>query len=532
MIEIPRTIRFSRKDIANYSYFHSELTKDIISSNKELANKIVQNDDWNTAKTIAGIRDAADEISKYQIEAAENITKSIASNTDRNIANRDHNTDKNIENRDYNTDKIINSLDELKGVFDWKLSELIWVQEKQIGYLQAILATLVSPRLTRANELREDGLRKYNNGWIDEAIEDLDKAKQENVTDFIVHQSLGNIYLFQKKNPQKALECYRDAAKYSIESSYYNSYALLHVGAANYFLENFEAAYAAAKEAIEKSPKLVEAYYQLARYCSKLGRYEEALNNLKLVIEADRKYCAKILLEKDFEPMIKQIRDLFENLTNEKQAKAKEEIDKAHNLLSEFNSVTPLDTPKEILNEAENLKRKSTYIDCRDAIYKTYIAEKIAVDNLIQFLSDQELQLKRALNEKKNAVNHQSRQNFEKYTKNHTKTVLASLILAGVSYFYLRIYIDSTLGWVWTVVGLIFPVLYVFDIIRHSFDVRKEAQSNTKINDELEILAEKLNQNASILSRIKIAKQKLSLDELFMGLKNTDYEGFLVKKYG
>jgi tetratricopeptide (TPR) repeat protein len=520
--EIPRTIRFSKKDIANYSSFHKELAENVMLSNKEIAEKLARNNDWNTAKEIAGFRDVAEEFSKHQIEAADKIAETITSNTDRNIANRDYNTERNMANRDYNTDRVIGALDELKGVFDWKLSELIWIQEKQTSYLQNILKALETPRLTRANELREDGLKKYNNGWIEEAIEDFNQAKEINTTDFIVHQSLGNIYLFQMKDPERALKCYKDASKYSIEFPYYNSYALLHVGLSNYFLKNYVEAYAATKEAIEKTPNLIEAYYQNARYCSKLGKDDEAISNLRIAIETDREYLAKVLLEDDFEPMMGKIKDFFGDLLAETRLKAEKELDQANKLISEFGSIGDLDLPRKKLIEAEELKRKGSYIDYRDTIYKAYAAEKMAIDSLVQYLSNQKTEFN---------------EDYKKVKSDLGKLSYSgsgyALIGAVVAYYFIatdgwrdsdflsNISLDGNLGYV----ALLFPILYIISIAIYNIN-------KMVINGKTNKVSTELKQNENLLLRVNTLKKNLKLDEIFSGYKNEEYNSFLIKKYG
>jgi len=212
MTEIPRPIRFSKKDKLDYSDFHSKQT-----------NKIISNQDFNTARELIGIENAADEISATQIEAATIIAEAIEESINRFV--HSHNK---------NTDRIINSLEDLKAAFDWKLSDMIWILEQQRDYFKGILEVLKTPRLTQANELRDNALKYYKNNWIEEAINDFTEAKKLNPTDFIIHQSLGNIYLFQKKDPKIALESYKNAAKYAIDYPYYISYALLHVGLTNY----------------------------------------------------------------------------------------------------------------------------------------------------------------------------------------------------------------------------------------------------------------------------------------------------------
>ena len=208
MARIHRSVRFANKDKIDYAEFHSKQTE-----------KITSNQDFNTARELVGIDDAAQKICEAQIEAANMVTGAIYDST--NMI---------INNQNVNTDRVVNSLEDLKATFDWKLSEMIWILEQQRDYFKGILELLKRPRLAQANELRESGIDKYKKNWIDEAFDDLIKAKELNQTDFIIHQSLGNIYLFQKKDLEKALVSYKNAAKYAHDYPYYVGYALLHVG--------------------------------------------------------------------------------------------------------------------------------------------------------------------------------------------------------------------------------------------------------------------------------------------------------------
>jgi tetratricopeptide (TPR) repeat protein len=168
----------------------------------------------------------------------------------------------------------------------------------QTETLTGILKVLQAPLDTQAKELRRRAERAYTNGWIDDALEDFLESEKKNRYDFTVHLSLGNIYLFHKRDPKKALEYYGKAAKYAEPySPYHAALALLHIGLIRYLQGDFQKAYEATSKALKISPTFFEAHYQHAQYCAILGKHDEAIKHLKIAIRGNRYYCVKADLE-------------------------------------------------------------------------------------------------------------------------------------------------------------------------------------------------------------------------------------------
>jgi tetratricopeptide (TPR) repeat protein len=518
---IPRTVRFTKRDKLDYSDFHSRQT-----------GKITDNQDHNTARELIGIKNAADEISAAQIEAAYVVAEAIEESTDRIV-----------DSQNRNTDRVINSLEDLKATFDWKLSDMIWILEQQRDYLKGILEILKTPRLTQANELRESALKYYKNGWMEEAINDFNEAKRLNPTDFIIYQSLGNIYLFQRKDLEMALECYNNAAKYAIDYPYYISYALLHVGLTNYILGRYQDAYGATKEAIDRYPKFSEAYYQHAQYCSKLGKYDEALSNLRKAIDADRGYCAKALSEPDFAPMNVQLKYFFEDLTNEAKNRADIEIVKAQNLIDKFNRFVGVSTDaKEKLDEAIELKKVENYLNYREAINKAKVSEKIVIDSSIPIYNEN-LKLYDKFNKLKEKFNIFSPK-IDRYmlmTKVSAPLLLCSIILSIEDYNeYIAVYIYEYLDNPESVIqsflyileynALLFPI--IISIFLYS-SYKYVALSPQKVSrDELESLNKRIDENRQFLEMAEFEKSKLNIDKDAEKLDYKQYEKYLIRNYG
>ncbi len=244
-----------------------------------------------------------------------------------------------IDETTFGIDRVADGLESLGAVFEWSFSELVWQVEQTREVLRDILEMLQAPLDTQAKELKRRGEDAYRNDWIDDALEDFLGSEKKNRYDFTIHQYLGNIYLFHKKNPEIALEYYEKAVKYATpKSRYYASFALLHVGLVHYRQKNFQKAYEATLKAMELSPNLYEAYYQHARHCANLGRYDVAIEHLRVAIESDRYYCVKADSEEDFGVMKKQLISLFEELKDRARDQAEREIGKAQKLIRDAES--------------------------------------------------------------------------------------------------------------------------------------------------------------------------------------------------
>jgi len=361
--DIPQSVKFSTDDKLDFSYFQSKQARKITESQKGAAERIANNADLNTAKLLIGIDDAANEIANSIDEMAE---------------------------------RIVNGFEDLKATFDWKLSEMIWILEQQRQDLKKIVEILQKPLTIQAIELRNRAEYAYRNGFVSDAIKDFEDSIKLNPYDFTNYHNLGNIYLFRERDPERALGYYNMAAKYARpQSNKYMSFALLHSGFANYILGRYQDAYNATKEAIEKYPDFVEAYYRHAQYCSKLGKYDEALNNLRIAIDNDRRYCAKALSEKeDFVIMGGQLTDFFENLRNEMNNVADQEIEKTNRLINRFGFMGLSNDAKEKFEKAIKLRKAGTYLSCRNSVDKARISQKIIINSLIPKLSSQNSKLK------------------------------------------------------------------------------------------------------------------------------------------
>ncbi|MBA7620958.1 hypothetical protein ES703_28314 [subsurface metagenome] len=305
---------------------------------------------------------------------------------------------------------ISGGIEEIQTTLDWGFSEVIWQLELQTEVIKNILKVIQAPLDTQAKELKERADEAYRNRWIDDALEDFLESEKKNRYDFTIHQSLGNIYLFHKKSPEKALEYYEKAKKYAVPYSLHRaSLALLHIGLVKYLQEDFQSAYETTLEAIKLSPNFYEAHFQHAQYCANLGKYDESIDHLWEAIKGNRYYCVKADSEKDFNVMKGKLRSFFGKLQNKAKNKAKSEVKIAQELVQDAESygVSTTDKPSEVtnkfeaakrkLNEAETLLKRGSLFDCWDATYKALVAQKMATDASIKFLSEQILEVEKWL---------------------------------------------------------------------------------------------------------------------------------------
>lgn len=290
-------------------------------------------------------------------------------------------------------EELIIGFEELASAFDWGFSELVWQLEQQNTILKDILKVLQAPLDTHAKELKKRAEDAYRNGWYDDALQNFLESEKKNRYDFTIHHYLGNIFLFIKKNPERALEYYEKAIKYAIpKSSYHASISLLHIGVIYYLKKNFQKAYESSSEAIKLSPDLSEGYYQHAQYCACICKYGDAIEHLKIAILEDKYYCIKANSEKDFNVMKKQLKALFEELRDEACDRGLMEINEAQNTINYAETYgvynNTIEAAREKLKKAKSLFKKENYFDYLYSIQEARDAQKIASNSSIEFLSN------------------------------------------------------------------------------------------------------------------------------------------------
>jgi tetratricopeptide (TPR) repeat protein len=514
---MPQTMRLSFDDKADYAYYRSKLNRKMIAAIEDSANeaalRINSNADLNTARELIGIENAAHEIAESQIQAACIIVSSIQASTDRII-----------DYQNKNTDRIVDSIEDLRALFDARFAEIIWLLEQNhkelITLLEKIHNAMITPKETEAREKTKWAIKDYNEGRFDKAIEHFNISYKLYPQDFIVYLFLGNIYLFEKKNPEKALENYKLALDYIADSSsYYTSLALLHIGFSHYGMGNFQDAYIAASNAIQKNPKLSEANYLCAQNCSKLGRYDEATNYLRKAIDADRGYSLRALADEDFVPMSSKFKDLMEELTRSEKAKAKEEIIKTNQLLNTFNDVGAPNEVKEKLKEGINLINTETYMNFRDAKYKAKASQKGLLDSLIARLSGEISEVEPSImqqNIKFDQLTQQYNENQRKLATFGSVCLICLMIYNGTDFLPLGLF------------GMICIPFVLYYLVMHISLIHDKNPYKNQLKSLKKIIFAK----REILAAVESNKSKLNIDKVAESFNFIDYEKYLRKTYG
>jgi tetratricopeptide (TPR) repeat protein len=332
------------------------------------------------------ISEQTKEIGRAQLEAADRIIVS----QDR-IASA-------IDEVGVAVDRVADGIEGLEAAFEWGFSEIVWHLEQERAVLKDILKVLQAPLDTQAKELRQRAEEAYRNGWIDDALEDFLESERKNRYDFSVHHSIGSIYLFHKKVPEKALESFEKAAKYATpKSSYHVSLAFLHMGLTRSLQEDYEKAYEATLKATELSPNLSEAHYQCAQYCAGLSKYDEAIEHLRQAIRGDRDYCLKAQSEKDFDVMRDQLYLFFGKLRDAAQSQAEKELGITQGLIQYADAYDLPHSDKgdkfadalRRQKEAAECSQRASLFDCWDATYETWDVRGLILDALECYISDQ-----------------------------------------------------------------------------------------------------------------------------------------------
>ena len=315
----------------------------------------------------------------------------LAENSEKIIASQLRSTDKIIASADYNANEISkifsDSIDTLNSTFEWGFTEIIWQLGQQQEILRKVLKTLQKPLTTQSRELRERGFFAYKNRMYDDAIADLHQAAIDNRYDFTIHQTLGNIYLFHKYDPEKAIDSYQKSAKYAEpRSKKFASFAYLHLGLVYYFMHDYQNAYNSTLKAITLFPESSFCYYEHARYCARLNKRDEAVKSLQKIIYKEPFYCVKINNEWDFSFVDHEVKKLINDVFHHFKQLSENRLEEARDILKiakiEGVASTSLDGFTNSLKTSEKYHLKSSILDFQ----KSIIESEEIVSNLFPVL--------------------------------------------------------------------------------------------------------------------------------------------------
>jgi tetratricopeptide (TPR) repeat protein len=439
----------------------------------------------------------------------------------------------------YNIERVNEGIDSLRSAFEWGLGAIIWKLEQQTEILQKILEVLQAPLETEALELRRRAENAYNNGWIDEAIQDFLESEKKNIYDFTIHMSLGLIFFQHKNNPKAALEYFEKAVKYAKpKSSIYASYALLYIALIKYLQEKYNEAYNAALEAIRISPTYYEAYFQCARYCANLGNHNEAITHLSRAIDGDRYYCIKADAEKDFDPMKEQLHSFFKRLQNKAKSDALHEINNAEKLVkaaksysadynklkSKYNkSLDTSDGEKNLevsinkLNDSKTFVKNASLFDCQDAESIAITAQKTAAQVSYKYINYQmDIINEEAENIRKPVDSHPT---FTRFFGNFigigTVFVLGPLfavLIGWLVYIISNNIIDAIIFGFVGYLAFLFCIVLIFQLIFKIIRNSRQNKWKRLLKNELETLQKSLIDIKNKMKELEITSEKSTLE--------------------
>ncbi|MFQ5687438.1 MAG: hypothetical protein ACE5GV_12355 [Candidatus Scalindua sp.] len=277
-----------------------------------------------------------------------------------------------IQDIEYDMKSIGQGMRGLKAAFEWGISDVVWLIEKDREDLKGIITAICGVSNKQLNILRDKAEDAYASGRMDKALVYFTELEPYTVKEFSVCISLGMIYLFHKIDKEKALEYFEKAEKNARSlAAYYASYALLYKALIKRDFGLIEEAEECTNEAIKLSPDFTEAMYQNAQYNALLNRPEKAVLLLKKAIKEDVIYCLKINGEPDFNGIKPDIIKLYEELRNEKNGEVKEKLE------GEKKSVV-------LLNNAVQGIRKLGYDVSRDYSVELFQkGENSEIDNML-----------------------------------------------------------------------------------------------------------------------------------------------------
>ncbi|MCF6147671.1 MAG: hypothetical protein E3K37_03330 [Candidatus Kuenenia sp.] len=296
-----------------------------------------------------------------------------------------------IDNVGYGIERVEEGIYGLKAAFEWGISEVVWQIEQNRQVLKDILSVLMAPLDTQAKELRRRAEDAYANGWFEDALGDFLESEKKNKYDFLVHISIGMIYLFQKIDKEKSLEYFEKAIKYAKpKSPYHASYALIYKALVKRDFNVIEEAEKYTDEAVTLCPDFAEALYQNALYNALLNNPAKAIPFLKKAIEMDVNYCEKIQNEKDFkkiqshiEQMFIELRDNQGNMVRNWYTTLAKRLEDFNNLVKEGDIEVHDDEVKDCMMRITELIQRNSY---RDYLEGSTLLDKLIV--MIQKLCD------------------------------------------------------------------------------------------------------------------------------------------------
>lgn len=369
--------------------FHDDLTKSLKSEGESYRKDLQRNAEL-AGKDMNALRQEFSQASEHQLEAIHEQTRAITESANMICGTLDE-----------GFSEVSGKLDDICATLDWRLTA-IEDQLRISNMLSENIALLLRvPDFQKERQYYIDqGLKHYKNVWLDsdlyeDALKNLLEAEPREPTDYVVLHRLGLIYLYADKeeilNLAKAEEYFRRAAKYAIVESNPDALRTLNLlagdtrqffseqtttpeaakeVAAKAYFQAGVACYAQGKfpEAVELSskafsllPSLLEAGFIQAKSLAVLGQSQESVKILHGIIQTERFYSVKTVLDGDLAPKI-EIQSMLQQLRNSAIQNASNKLSKVkQEILSDGQA-------KPFLSEIANLLSQKTYLDALKAL--------------------------------------------------------------------------------------------------------------------------------------------------------------------
>jgi tetratricopeptide (TPR) repeat protein len=272
----------------------------------------------------------------------------------------------------YDLRDVSGGIDNLRADFHILLGDVVWKLEMQTTVLNDILRTLQAPLDTASKELRARAEDAYKNGWYEEALADFLRSEEKNYQDFMVHRSIGNIYLYHLVDLPKSVEYFSKAAKYARpRDAKQASEAWFFAGISCGLQQNYEAAMKHMEEAVSLNADFSEAHYMRASFAGMLGHNRVASESAERAIQGDARYYERARNDRCFEKVRFTIAQLLARLRANQESEADSQIERLHQTLDRLrkfgvaNGV--LQNHHTHLREIELVRKQGHYVACRTA---------------------------------------------------------------------------------------------------------------------------------------------------------------------
>jgi len=222
-------------------------------------------------------------------------------------------------------DKVSSGIELLQSNFDISMGKVLIQLEMNNKIMKkgfnALINLMKNKRKVEASEHFTDAAQFYENGckyldkpqWFKDALKHLLLSVDIFEMNPMAHLYIGHIYHYQPEFMDLELADYH----YKLCAMYGEANKdSLHIAGQGYFYagwlsavkNNYEEAINLTKTAIDLSPNLAEAYYNLAKYYAVEGNYDESCKHLaKAIFDFDPDYGLKYFIDMDFESRIDEI---------------------------------------------------------------------------------------------------------------------------------------------------------------------------------------------------------------------------------